>query len=163
VNFPSLGDKESINIRPATEEDLPQFLVWMNDSEIQKTFISKIRTFTLEGQGKQIGKMHSEEFPKQIVYAILLQNQLIGRLKLDKINWEKKSAHTSILISPDEELRGKGYGTEAFKLLVELAKNLNLNLLISKVKEENLPSIKIHEKLGFNKNETKGNYELPLS
>lgn len=151
MNFPILGSTEKISIRPTRPEDLDQLVEWMNNPEIQKTFVEKPRMFSVDGQTVQIQRMEVLETPKAILYSIFLKAQLIGRLKLSKINWVKKSAHISILIAPNPDLRGKGYGTVALKLLVDLAVKLQLKKLISKVQKNNTPSIIIHENVGFKK------------
>ena len=161
MNYPALGSIEGVNIRPTRIEDLDQLVSWMNDAEIQKTFVEKPRTFSVDGQTTQVQRMEAMPTPRAILYSIFFKDQLIGRLKLSKINWEQKIAHTSILIEPNPEFRGKGYGTESFKLLIDLAKDLGLKTLISKIHEENIPSIKLHEKVGFKK-DLKGKYILSL-
>ena len=52
----------------------------------------------------------------------------------------------------DEQNRGKGYGKEAIKLLLEYGfNNLNLNNIMLKVYSFNKRAVKLYESLGFQK------------
>lgn len=159
MNLPTLGDLETINIRPTAKTDLPQLVKWMNDPSIQETLVSKKRQFTVKGQEWQLAKMH-EEKPRLVIYNIFLADRIIGRLKLTKINLQEGSAHVSILLAPEGDIRGKGYGTAALKLLVDLARTLKLKKLTSKIQKENTPSIIIHEKNGFTRTDSDPKSEL---
>jgi len=65
------------------------------------------------------------------------------------ILWNDRVGTCGIFVG-DKKEQGKGYGTEAMKLLLEYGFNtLNLNRLDLKVNDFNLRAIKCYQRLGF--------------
>ncbi|MGH9905645.1 MAG: GNAT family N-acetyltransferase, partial [Pyrinomonadaceae bacterium] len=74
---------------------------------------------------------------------------LIGSCQLHSISAIHRSAELQIRIGQRED-RGKGYGTEAVKLLlVHAYRDLNLHRVQVHVFSENVPAIRLYEKVGF--------------
>ena len=48
-----------------------------------------------------------------------------------------------------QEQRGKGYGLEAVRLVLEKAKNYGCKTAVAHIRKDNIPSLGLHEKLGF--------------
>ena len=86
-----------------------------------------------------------------MAFAIRLRDeeQILGTVGLDEIEWTNRVASLGIGIG-DSENWGKGYGTEATRLLVDYAYNeLNLYRLQLTVFEFNARAISLYEKMGF--------------
>lgn len=67
---------------------------------------------------------------------------------IDLTEYDGRKAFVSILIF-DLDNRRKGFGTEALRLLISYAKSLDLQTLYANILPENLPSISLFEKAGF--------------
>lgn len=144
-----LGDPNGVNIRPISKEDIPELLEWMNNPMIQATLVSgEAKTFEEDKLLKEIESL-SESAPKGITYTVYLKDRIIGRVRLQNINWSALNASGSLFIGPVADLRGKGYGSQAAKLRTELAKKIGLKTLYSRVFENNIPQIKIMQKVGY--------------
>ena len=75
--------------------------------------------------------------------------EYIGQLDLIKIDWPNRVGTIGIVIGTKENL-GKGYGTEAIKLLQDFVFNkLNLNKLELDVRSFNERAIACYKKCGF--------------
>jgi len=87
------------------------------------------------------------------IFAIRQKNdrKLIGTCQLFAINFINRSAELQIRIGDIAE-QGKGFGTEAVKLLLKFGfKDLNLHRIYLHVFENNVRAIKIYNKVGFKK------------
>ena len=69
---------------------------------------------------------------------------------IDLTEYDGRKAFVSILIF-DLDNRRKGFGSEALQLLVSYAKSLDLRSLYATILPENLASISLFEKAGFEK------------
>lgn len=87
------------------------------------------------------------------IFAIRQKNdkKLIGTCQLFAINFINRSAELQIRIGDIAE-QGKGFGTEATRLLVSFGFNdLNLHRIYLHVFEHNERAIKTYDRIGFNK------------
>jgi RimJ/RimL family protein N-acetyltransferase len=76
-------------------------------------------------------------------------NAFLGTLSVHNIDWIARSARMGIVIH-EKKNWGKGYGTEAFGLLIEYCWNhLNLRRLELSVHTFNVRAVHVYEKLGF--------------
>ncbi len=77
------------------------------------------------------------------------EDRLIGFIALEGFDWAARSSWVDIGIS-DPAFRGKGYGTEAMRLLLRYAFDvLNLNRLNLNVVSQNDRAIRSYEQVGF--------------
>lgn len=120
---------------------------WGKDSEYQRLLGSDICTlFT--------AKLMKEWWEKEEVgyeFMILTQtgDKPIGFLGLSGVNWSAGDAWVGIGIG-ERDYWGKGYGTEAFNLLLAFGfRELNLRRISLSVFEYNPRAIRSYEKLGF--------------
>ncbi len=75
--------------------------------------------------------------------------RLIGRVLLFDVNHVDRTAMCGILIG-EPDYRGRGYGAEALRLLLDYAFNLlNLQSVMLGVLEFNTPALRCYEKVGF--------------
>ncbi len=85
----------------------------------------------------------------RLYFVIMLNSEIIGNIYLKHINWEKKEAEFGIALV-DDSAKGKGYGTEAIRLLLDYSFNdLKLNTIYADSVLRNNRSQHILDKLGF--------------
>lgn len=83
----------------------------------------------------------------QFVYAIYLQNTLIGFIGTVNIAWQHKRAELGYWL--DTEYTGNGYMTEAVKLIEAELFNNDFNKIIIHTDALNIKSAKIPQSLGY--------------
>ena len=87
--------------------------------------------------------------PSRCFFAIVLGGRIIGEIQLKHINLVKHCGTLSIHLQSDS-VKGKGYGTEAEKLMVHYAlQNLKLNTIFADTVRRNQRSRHVLEKIGF--------------
>jgi ribosomal-protein-serine acetyltransferase len=85
---------------------------------------------------------------EKIDYGIYLEGKYMGNIGLFDLDEKKKSGEIGYWIT--SELSGKGYASEAVKILEkEGFENLGLNRIQIKCDERNKPSAKVAEKCGY--------------
>ena len=120
---------------------------WLNDSAVNKYLETK--SATVQGLKNYITEKLADD--NCLFFGIFMKadNRHIGNLKLEPIDWRKKSAVFGILIG-DKSYWGKGLATEATKLIVNFAFNkLNLVTLELGAIADNLAALRVYEKIGF--------------
>ena len=98
----------------------------------------------------------------KIVFAVCLNddNAHIGNVSLDMIDPRHRNARLSIFIA-DKSVRGKGFGSEALKLLERYAsENLSLHKIWCKTDVGYPEILRFYEKLGFHKEGILKEHEL---
>ncbi len=133
----------ALQLIKATMDDCEIIYNWANEEEVRKnSFNSDLIEY----------EDHIKWFEAKInddnVYLFILKDEdiLVGMLRLEK----QEDDSLLINFSIDANSRGKGYATKLLKLIKE--KYLN-EVLIGKVKPENIGSIKAFEKAGYIKKE----------
>jgi RimJ/RimL family protein N-acetyltransferase len=90
-----------------------------------------------------------EEASDRWDYGIIADNQLIGEVVLNQVDWMNKTASFRIAIWEPAQ-RNKGFGTEAAKLLIGHGfQALALNRIELEVYSFNPQARRVYEKLGF--------------
>jgi ribosomal-protein-alanine N-acetyltransferase len=126
-----------------------------NRAFFQEYSIDRVEAYyTLEGQLERIqANLESMSKDQSYTFGIFLNEgeELIGSIGLYKV--ERGPAQSCIVgYVLDKAHNGKGYMTEAIQLIVDYAfAELKLHRLEAGVKPDNLGSIRVLEKLGFQK------------
>ena len=143
--FKKLVGKKSY-LSPIDINDAEKFTEWLNDLEVTNNLTMYSGVINTEME-----KAFLENLSKTHTYSIIdIENdQLIGNcgyMNIDNIN---QTADVGIFIG-DKNYWNKGYGTEAFSLLLDYGfKALNLHNIFLKVYSYNKRAIKSYEKIGF--------------
>ncbi len=140
-----VGDK--VYLRPLDRGDAPAFVPWMNDPEVTR-FLRAYRPMTLRAEEEFIDRAGQGD---DVALAVALRDgdRLIGGTGLHDFDLRCRRASFGIFIGPREEW-GKGYGSEATRLMVGYAfETLNLNRVSLQVYEYNPRGIRAYEKVGF--------------
>ncbi len=140
---------ERIILREYRREDFSHMRKWVNNYEITQwlsnVFLYPHSEIDTENfiNAMMAGKM------KGFIIAHKDTEEYIGQLDLINIDWVNRVGTIGIVIGTKENL-GKGYGTEAIKLLQKFSFNkLNLNKLELDVRSFNKRAIRSYEKSGF--------------
>lgn len=135
-------------LSPINPDEVDIYLQWMNeDRELAVNF----------GQYPLMVSSKSDlnwlyEPPKNMHrFAIVLfgDDVLIGSISLHNIDHLNRNAYIGIFIG-GEDNRGKGYGAEAIRLILDYGfKTMNLHSINLTVHADNAAGIKCYEKVGF--------------
>lgn len=144
---------KKVLLRPIKRSDISFFLKWFNDPEIIQ-YLTRYLPMTEMAEEKWIEELATKP-QSEVVFIIEViedgSNKPIGNCGLHRIHPKDHTAEIGIVIG-EKDYWGKGYGTEATQLLIEYGfKQLNLHRVSSWVIEFNKRSIKLCEKLGFQK------------
>jgi RimJ/RimL family protein N-acetyltransferase len=137
-----------IFMRPILPQDLPYFVIWINDRET-KELLGSYLPVTIKQEAQWIESL-SEKDHTDIQLAIMTTDgNLIGSMGIHRIDWKNRTASTGAFIG-DKNYWDKGYGTEAKMLLLDYAFNtLNLRKIYSSALEYNKRSIAYQMKCGY--------------
>ncbi|MEP9411501.1 MAG: GNAT family N-acetyltransferase [Candidatus Brocadia sp.] len=122
---------------------------WINDQETT-LFMGSGRFPLNKADIREYIKSYSNSKDGMILGIFLKKtSRHIGNITLHMIDWRNRNAEIGVLIG-DKKSRGKGYATEAIRLVADHAFNkLNLRKLYSGMVKGNEASKKIFEKVGF--------------
>jgi [ribosomal protein S5]-alanine N-acetyltransferase len=143
-------ESERLYLRAVQSNDVDEaYRRWMNDATINKYLESRFFPHTSETLKDYVqGKLNDNENP---FFAIILKenDRHIGNIKLGPINTIHRFADIGIIIG-EKDCWGKGYATEAIRLIVKYGFNtLNLHKITAGFYEPNIQSMKAFIKAGF--------------
>jgi len=147
---------EKLYLRGIGKEDLSgNMFQWPNDPEVTHYMVmgaipnSGSIYCSWNTVEEEYEKLRKSE--KDIVFAIVDKesDNVIGMVGLYDISWIPRHGELRIVIE-EKDFWGKGYGTEATKLVVEYAfDKLNLNKVYLGVNAEHKRAIKVYKNAGF--------------
>jgi RimJ/RimL family protein N-acetyltransferase len=155
---------ERIRFRGVERDDLPTFVRWINDPEVQHGIGIYLPYSMLDEElwFEETRKRSADEH--NLAIEVLLANikdgepesqitqeswKLIGSCGFFNLDQRNRSSEFGIMIG-EKGYWNKGYGTEAVRLLCQHGFNtLNLNRIYLSVLENNPRAIRAYEKVGF--------------
>ena len=142
-----VGDR--IALGPLRRDLIPLYMRWSNDFYLQRTFGDLPKPITLEErEARQAQQATTSDAYWFNIYEIDGWRP-IGRTDLFELDWRNRSARFGIMIG-ETDARGKGYGTEATRLMLDYAFTaLGLHSVMLDVSEYNLAGRHAYEKAGF--------------
>jgi RimJ/RimL family protein N-acetyltransferase len=142
---------EHVMLREYRQDDFTSIRKWVNDRATTR-YLSPIFWFpqTEAGTNEFLTRvMHGSDNGAFFVIADVKNQSYIGQLDIFEINWKLRQGTVGMVIGSDEH-RGKGYGTEALKLLEDYTFNmLGLERLQLDVCADNARAIRCYMKVGF--------------
>jgi diamine N-acetyltransferase len=148
---------ERIRFRAVEREDVPTFVRWLNDTEV-KQGIMIFHPFSQAQEENWFEGMIKRPAEEQVLGIEVKEPsgkegignwKMIGTIGFNDVNWRIRSAEFGIMIG-EKNYWGKGYGTEAVRLIIQYGFNtLNLNRIFLRVFEDNHRAIRAYEKAGF--------------
>ena len=145
-----LLDGPRVTLRPMRRADLTaRYLGWLNNAKTMRHLESGDFPATPESLRAYYKAMSTSR--SDVLLAIIDKGTgcHIGNIKLGPINWGHRFGELGILIG-DKKFRGKGYGTEACRALIEYAfDRLNLKTVVLAVFGCHDAGITMYRRLGF--------------
>lgn len=111
-----------IYLRPIETTDAARFVVWLNDPEVTRTLLF-YRPVTLAFERDWIERAAASDTDLVLGIALRRDDRLIGGAGLHRIDWRNRNAGFGIHIG-EKALWGRGYGTEATRLVTGVAARL---------------------------------------
>jgi RimJ/RimL family protein N-acetyltransferase len=140
---------ERVALGPLRRDLIPLYLRWANDFAYTRTTGAPGLTLSLEQQTSVYERVVADESNVSFVVYDRATERPIGTTELDHVDHRHRTAEFSIGIG-DAAFRGKGYGTEATRLVLDYAFTvLGLANVMLVVYEFNLAGRRAYEKAGF--------------
>lgn len=142
--------KESkVYLRSLAQDDLDRVLNWHNDAELYSALAGHFRYVSLETETNWLRTRLEARDEVNLAICLFEPPEHIGNIYLRKINWVDRNAELHLFIAQREH-RGKGYGTEAVRLIMKHAfEDLGLMRIYLNVLANNSGAIAMYEKSGF--------------
>lgn len=139
---------ERVYLRPLDRDDVDDLLQWIHDPEITATLTFRWPLSRAQEE-VYIDDIYAGQKEMTLGIALREDNRLIGAIGLHAVDTIHRRATFGLFIGETVEW-GKGYGTAATKLMIEVAfGRLNLRRLELDVYSYNAAARRIYEKLGF--------------
>ena len=118
----------------------------------EESDVEVLQTYNLSGKSKDdiISMIHdwnTLSYKDRYFEMFAIQNDatVVGSISI----YGRSRSIVSLGIEIFTPYRRKGYGYEAMYQLIECAKRIDYKIILQQVRTENLASIRLHEKLGF--------------
>jgi RimJ/RimL family protein N-acetyltransferase len=137
---------ERIYLSPISLEDAERYTAWLNDFAVTRFLTVASAQITLHGERESLVALSREQ-----TYAIVEKgkDELLGNCGLFAVDPTHRSAEVGIFIG-DEARRGKGYGSEALRLLCDYGFNvLNIRSIHLRTYSFNERAQTSYRKVGF--------------
>lgn len=142
------GAAASVSLTPLRPSDSAALLEWINDRELV-LLNAPFRPVTAAEHAEWFDAVQRRADTVIVGIRLAPREELIGTAQLHSIHAANRSAELQIRIA-DPARRGKGYGTAALRLLLDLAfRDLNLHRVQLHVFATNARAIRTYEKVGF--------------
>jgi RimJ/RimL family protein N-acetyltransferase len=140
---------ERIALGPLRRDLIPTYQRWRNDFYVARTTGDLPKPVTLEEQEAWYERAATSPDAHWFIIYEIDGWRPIGRTDLFEIDARNRSALYGIMIS-EADARGKGYGTETTRLMLDYAFTaLGLHSVMLDVSEYNLAGRRAYEKAGF--------------
>jgi len=143
----TINSQFSINIRTATEQDLPAMLEIYNDIIINTTAVWQYDTHTLEMRKEWFKTKQEQGFP---VFVAEENGTIVGFSTYGSFRaWQgyKHTVENSVYVASNQ--RGKGIGKLLMQPLIQAAQQQGIHAIVAGIDAENEVSIKLHQQFGF--------------
>ncbi|MDF2840602.1 MAG: acetyltransferase [Clostridia bacterium] len=141
---------EKVKIRAYQREDVPLAQQYLNDAETKRLLVPGIPyPFTLEEENKWFETISSQSDTYSFAIESIEEGKYIGGCGVNRLEWKNSVATVGIFIG-DKNYWGKGYGTDAMKVLLKfIFEQMNINKVKLFVYSFNNRAVKSYEKCGF--------------
>lgn len=136
-----------MQIRLATNEDLPGMLLIYNDIILNTTAVWHNDPHTLEMRQEWLATKQEQGYP---VFVAVENDAIVGFSTIGPFRpWigYRYTVENSIYVAAKS--RGKGIAKLLMTPLIDASKELGLHAVVAGIEAENVASIKLHEQFGF--------------
>lgn len=140
---------ELVALGPLRHDLLPVYQRWIDDFRTLRTLSQPPLPLTFEQEGRWFEQAQATE--RHVPFTIYERASWrpIGNTDLREISFRNRNAEFGIMIA-EADARGRGYGTEATRLMLDYAFTaLGLNNVLLRVVEFNLAGQRAYQKAGF--------------
>ncbi len=138
---------ERLFLSPMSSEEAEKYTRWMNDLSTTCNLTTAPKIISLEMEEEMLVKLQKDGYNFAIVQKE--NDELTGNCGLMNVDLVQRTAELGIFIG-EEKHRGKGYGSEAMRLLLDYAFNLlNLHSVYLRVRSFNKAGQRCYQKVGF--------------
>jgi phosphinothricin acetyltransferase len=137
-----------MELRPCTEQQLPEILDIFNDAILHSTALYDYKIRTIEMMYAWYDDKQKGNYP--IIGAFDKDNMLLGFSTFGMFRVRpayKYSVEHSVYVRPDQ--RGRGIGKILLRAIIKKAEEQNFHILVGVIDTSNLVSMKLHEQEGF--------------
>lgn len=140
----------SVYLRALALEDANTTHKWRQDDDVTKSLVGRKYFVSPDYEKKWINDViFSSDSNIKLAVCLNETHQHIGNVYLDNVDFFNQNAMLSLMIG-EKALWGKGVGTEASMLMLHYAfYEMNLKRVYSYQLIDNIGSIRVHEKCGF--------------
>ena len=129
--------KDYFEIVSRQKEYLGQWLPWVTNADNEEFFLHFIKQ-----------SLHDYSDGKSLTCSIIYQNQVVGNISFNYIDYQLKKAEIGYWLSQDYQKLGIMHRA-ILDLLSIASDELNLQIIEIRIAEDNLPSRKVAERLNF--------------
>lgn len=145
-----MEQKGEIYLRPIEVDDTDDIVKWRNSESVKQFFIYQ-GEFTREGHLNWLETKVKTGEVIQFMIVLKESNKAIGSVFLRDVDMQNKKAEYGVFIG-DESARGKGYGSDAARLILRHAfQEAGLHRVYLRAFADNERAIASYEKVGFKK------------
>ena len=143
-------ESRRLTLKPIGEDDVEHIMTWVNNPNV----IGNIATlsgkpFTRKQELAYIKRM--QDSPDDQVFSIWDEDKYVGQTGIHQIYQRSRTGRIAIVIADINQM-GKGYGSEALKVMLDYAfspNGLGLHKIWLIVFEGNERSLRTYERIGF--------------
>ena len=136
-----------VRLRPITEADLPDYVVWLNDPEVTQFMAAEAGNYTLEREREWLARISDPEC-RERHWAIELDGRHIGNCALMP-DAAGQTAGFGIMIG-NKRAWNKGYGTAALREVLRIGfQEMGLHRIHLEAFSGNARGIRCYQKCGF--------------
>lgn len=145
-DLPLIGSR--ITLTSLTEQDIGELESFFNDiSSLIYYLPTTVRPFNRQQLDKLLSDWNDGE--TCFVFAVRSDDDLLGLVNIDDLDWTNSHAEIGIALT-DKSARGKGYASEALRLICDYAfRELGLHRVWSRIIDGNEASMKLFSAAGF--------------
>lgn len=137
----------ALTFRHATEQDLPTIVEIYNSVIPGRMVTADTEPVSVESRRAWY---HNHNPQKRPLYIISDGDTIIGWVSLESFYGRPAYNHTAeVSIYLDEAARGKGYGKEILKTIIDQAPAFGVKSLLGYIFAHNEPSLKLFKSFGF--------------
>jgi diamine N-acetyltransferase len=150
VDTPILNiEGELVTLGPLRREHIPLYLRWINDFGTTRTLGAPVRPMTLEQETAWYEQAAVDDDRTGFTIYERATRRPVGNCGLHEVDLANRRTVVGIMIG-EPDARGRGYGTEAMRLLLDYAFTvLGLHSAMLTVFEYNGAGRRCYEKVGF--------------
>lgn len=141
---------QKVRLREYRKEDINMRLIYINDTDTARSLTPEVPyPMTLQEEEKWFASINALGDTYKFAIETLSDNQFIGGCSINEVDWKNSIATVGIFIG-NKDYRGKGYGTDTMKVLMDfIFMQMNINKIRIIVYSYNEAAIKCYEKCGF--------------